>query len=111
MSRWIVLPSIGVLVLALLAAPLQRAGAQEKHTLLKATPSTVVWGYYSAKAKPVLTVKPGDIVDIETLLTNSPKRLEEAGVPPDQVEQSLRDIEDQVKDKGPGGHILTGPIY
>jgi len=27
------------------------------------------------------------------------------------VEQSLRDIYDQVKDKGPGGHILTGPIY
>src|SRR5262249_26320771 len=85
--------------------------AQEKHTLLKATPQTVVWGYYSAKAKPVLTVKSGDIVDIETAITNSPKRLEEAGVPPDQVEQSLRDIEDQVKDKGPGGHILTGPIY
>src|SRR5207253_11491088 len=36
---------------------------------------------------------------------------EEAGVPPEQVEQSLRDITDQVKDKGSGGHILTGPIY
>src|SRR6267378_2803006 len=23
----------------------------------------------------------------------------------------VRDIYDQVKDKGPGGHILTGPIY
>jgi acetamidase/formamidase len=100
-----------LILLALLAAPLQKASAQEKHTLLKATPSTVVWGYYSAKAKPVLTVQSGDIVDVETAITNSPKRLEEAGVPPDQVEQSLRDIEDQVKDKGPGGHILTGPIY
>jgi len=47
----------------------------------------------------------------KTLITNSPKRLEDAGVPPAQVEQSLRDITDQVKDKGPGGHILTGPIY
>src|SRR5262249_18499706 len=87
-----------------------RMPAQE-HALLKATPATVAWGYYDAKAKPVLTVSPGDTVDIETLLTNSPKRLEEAGVPPAEVEQSLRDVTDQVKDKGPGGHVLTGPIY
>jgi acetamidase/formamidase len=78
---------------------------------LKPTPKTVAWGYYDAKATPVLRIKSGDTVEIQTLLTNSPKRLEEAGVPPDKVEQSLRDITDQVKDKGPGGHILTGPIY
>jgi len=86
------------------------AEAQEKVTL-KATPKTVAWGYYDAKAAPVLHVKSGDTVDIETLITSSPKRLEGAGVPAEQVEQSLRDIYDQVKDKGPGGHILTGPIY
>jgi acetamidase/formamidase len=78
---------------------------------LKPTPKTVAWGYYDAKTPPVLRVKSGDTVEIQTLITNSPKRLEEAGLPPDQVEQSLRDITDQVKDKGPGGHILTGPIY
>src|SRR6267154_6091473 len=84
--------------------------AQEKFTL-KPTPKTVAWGYYDAKATPVLHVKSGDTVEIQTLITNSPKRLEDAGLPPDQGEQSLRDITDQVKDKGPGGHILTGPIY
>src|SRR6266571_6637933 len=84
--------------------------AQTTYTL-KPTPKTVAWGYYDAKAAPVLRVKSGDTVEIQTLITNSPKRLEEAGVPPEQVEQSLRDITDQVKDKGPGGHILTGPIY
>ena len=78
---------------------------------LKPTPKTVAWGYYDAKTPPVLPVKSGDIVEIQTLITSSPKRLEDAGVPPGQVEQSLRDITDQVKDKGPGGHILTGPIY
>src|ERR1051326_3871321 len=46
---------------------------------LKATPKTVAWGYYDAKAAPVLRVKSGDTVEIETLITNSPKRLEEAG--------------------------------
>jgi len=78
---------------------------------LKPTPKTVAWGHYDAKTPPVLRVKSGDTVEIQTLITNSPERLEKAGVPKDQVEQSLRDITDQVKDKGPGGHILTGPIY
>jgi len=100
------------MLFVLVAVPVQRASAQEKH-VLKATPQTVAWGYYDAKAKPVLTVKSGDIVEIETLLTNNPKRLEGAGVPPDQVEKALRDVEEQVpqKDRGPGGHVLTGPVY
>src|SRR5712692_6645390 len=92
------------------SAAAQHGNAQATYTL-KATPKTVAWGYYDAKTPPVLRIKSGDTVEIQTLITNSPKRLAEAGVPPDQVEQSLRDITDQVKDKGPGGHILTGPIY
>src|SRR6266481_2951302 len=88
----------------------KHANAQATYTL-KPTPKTVAWGYYDAKAAPVLRVKSGDTVEIQTLLTSSPKRLEEAGLPPEQVEQSLRDISNQVKDKGPGGHILTGPVY
>ena len=110
--RTVLVTSGWMALLLMLAAPVQRAGAQEKHTL-KATPATVAWGYYDAKAKPVLTVKSGDIVEIETLLTNNPKRLEGAGVAPDQVEKALRDVEEQVaqKDRGPGGHVLTGPVY
>ena len=77
---------------------------------LAATPETVAYGYYSAAAKPVLTIPSGDIVEVETLLTNVPDRLEQAGVPADQVQQSLKDIVAKVTDKGPGGHILTGPI-
>jgi len=88
----------------------QQAHAQSTHTL-KPTPKTVAWGYYDAKTLPVLRVKSGDTVEIQTLITSSPKRLEDAGVQPDQVEQSLRDITDQVKEKGPGAHILTGPVY
>jgi len=36
---------------------------------------------------------------------------EGAGVKPADVEQSLRDIVQEVTNKGPGGHILTGPIF
>src|SRR4029078_960723 len=78
---------------------------------LKATPKTVAWGYYDASTPPVLRIKSGETVEIQSLITSSPTRLETAGVPPDHVQQSLRDIYKEVTNKGPGGHILTGPIY
>lgn len=78
---------------------------------LPATPKTVAWGYYAADTPPVLRIHPGDTVEVDTLITNSPARLEEAGVPADQVQKELRDITKVVTNKGPGGHILTGPIY
>jgi len=84
--------------------------AGELHEL-PATPSTVAWGYYWSEAEPVLRVASGDVVRVVTMITNSPERLERAGVPADQVQQSLRDIYEQVTDRGPGGHILTGPIW
>jgi len=78
---------------------------------LKATPVNVVWGYYWAQAKPVLHIQNGDTVRIETMITNSPDRLMQNGVKPDDVQPELKAIYAEVKDKGPGGHILTGPIF
>ena len=78
---------------------------------LKSTPKTVVWGYYDAKTPPVLRIKSGDTVEIQTLVTSSPERFASASVQPDQIEQPLRDIFREIKDKGPGVHILTGPVY
>jgi acetamidase/formamidase len=81
-----------------------------EHTLM-ATPTTVAWGYYSARAKPVLTVKSGDTVRIQTASScPAPERLEQAGVRPADIPQFVRDIYAKVTDKGPGGHILTGPV-
>jgi acetamidase/formamidase len=94
---------------ALLAMP---ANAQRVHQL-PATPATVAYGYYWSEARPVLTISSGDIVEVETMLTNSPAGLERMGIRPDDVPQNLRDIVAQVTGdaRGPGGHILTGPIY
>ncbi|MDP2318299.1 MAG: acetamidase/formamidase family protein [Acidobacteriota bacterium] len=78
---------------------------------LEATPSTVAYGHYWSETKPVLTIASGDIIDVDTLLTSTPDRLEKAGVPPADVQASLRAIVDTVKDRGPGGHILTGPVF
>jgi acetamidase/formamidase len=78
---------------------------------LPATPSTVVWGYYSAQAKPALKVHSGDTVRMQTASScPPPDRLEEAGVRPSYIPQYLREIHEKVTDKGPGGHILTGPV-
>jgi acetamidase/formamidase len=81
-----------------------------EHTL-PATPSTVVWGYYSAQAKPALKVHSGDTVRMQTASScPPPARLEAAGVRPSDIPQYLREIHEKVTDKGPGGHILTGPV-
>jgi acetamidase/formamidase len=93
-----------------LIAPLVHAQATPTHRLA-ATPATIAWGYYDATTRPVLRIKSGDTVEIQTLITSSPTRLENAGIAPDQVEKSLREIHAQVTNKGPGGHILTGPIF
>ena len=100
----------GLVALLLLDAASAPLAAQHLHHL-PATPHTVAYGYYSAAATPVLRIASGDTVLVETLITNRPDRLEAAGVAPADVQQSLRDIVTQVTDKGPGGHILTGPIF
>jgi len=80
---------------------------------LEATPDTVAYGYYWSEAKPALRIASGDIVDVDTLLTNSPNGLARAGVPDDKIQTSLKRIVSEVtgERRGPGGHILTGPIY
>src|SRR5262249_53090307 len=86
---------------------------EPKTVRLEATPATVAYGYYWAEAKPVLRIASGDIVDVDTLLTNTPEGLARAGVPQDKIQESLKAIVETVtgERKGPGGHILTGPIY
>jgi acetamidase/formamidase len=80
---------------------------------LEATPSTVVYGYYWAEAKPALRIDSGDIIDVDTLLTNTPEGLAKGGVPDSKIQASLKTIVAEVTGdrKGPGGHILTGPVY
>jgi acetamidase/formamidase len=98
--------------LVVLASALFSASVSAATLDLPATPQTVAWGHYDATSKPSLTIKSGDTVVVHTLLTNSPTGLEKAGVAPKDVQQSLRAVYDGVppSERGPGGHILTGPI-
>jgi acetamidase/formamidase len=87
--------------------------ARQRTHRLEATPSTVAYGYYWSEATPVLRIASGDIIDVDTLLTNTPTGLQRAGIAPDQIQASLRAIVTEVTGdrRGPGGHILTGPVY
>jgi acetamidase/formamidase len=101
-------PSLAV-VASLLCSP---TFAQKTETLL-ATPQTVAWGYYSAKAKPVLTVHSGDTVVMQTASTcGPPERLLSEGVKAEQIPAWLDPLYKGVpaSEHGPGGHILTGPV-
>jgi acetamidase/formamidase len=82
---------------------------------LEATPATVAYGYYWSQAEPVLRIASGDVIDVDTLLTNSPAGLARAGVPDEKIQASLKAVEAALprghEKRGPGGHILTGPVY
>ncbi len=99
-------------LLAFLSAAVAHARAPQVHRL-EATPATIAYGYYWSEAPPVLRIPSGDIIDVDTLLTNTPEGLAKAGVPDARIQSSLKAIVSQVTGdrRGPGGHILTGPVY
>lgn len=102
------IPCLSATVLAATAA----AHPPRTHRL-EVTPATVAYGYYWSGAAPALHIDSGDIIDVDTLLTNTPEGLARAGVPDDRIQQSLKTIVREVTGprRGPGGHILTGPVY
>jgi acetamidase/formamidase len=89
------------------------ADAKPKTHRLEVTPATVAYGYYWSAAEPVLRIASGDIIDVDTLLTNNPTGLAKAGVPDAKIQATLKTIVGEVTGdrKGPGGHILTGPVF
>jgi acetamidase/formamidase len=98
---------------SLLIALTTAQGPTPRTHRLIASPATVAYGYYWAEAKPVLRIASGDVIDVDTLLTSTPAGLERAGVPPEKIQPSLKSIVEEVTGdrRGPGGHILTGPVF
>ncbi|MBC7284775.1 acetamidase/formamidase family protein [Hoeflea sp.] len=76
---------------------------------LDADPANIFWGYFDAKTPPVLEVDSGD----EVVLTCMPACVAE-DLPPDGKgvrKDHLRALEAKAGDKGPGPHMMTGPVY
>jgi acetamidase/formamidase len=100
------------LLLAGLLATLVAPGAGAAEYTLMPSPQTVHVGYFSAALKPVLTVNSGDIVTIESVTGPDPADVDASGVvPPSAVPEYVRTIRREVTDRGPAGHILTGPVF
>jgi acetamidase/formamidase len=87
--------------------------AQANHYDVLATPATVEWGHYAADAKPAITVHSGDTVTMQTVDScGAPDRPGSKGINPSSVPDYALSLYTNLstKDKGPGGHILTGPV-
>src|SRR2546426_8359277 len=78
---------------------------------LKLLPENVHWGYYDPTVKPVLRVASGDTIRVETMVARGLQRLRAAGVPEEEIPNSLKVVENTVKERGPGAHPLTGPVW
>ena len=104
--------AVSLMSLAVTATVATQAPTPKTHRL-EATPETVAYGYYWSEARPVMRIASGDIIDVDTLLASSPAALARAGVPPEKIQESLKAITTEVTGdrRGPGGHILTGPVY
>jgi acetamidase/formamidase len=104
---------VSSVVLVVFSAALAGQTRAPKTHRLEATPNTVAVGHYWSEAKPALRIASGDIIDVDTLLTNNPAGLARAGVPEDKIQASLKAITAEVTGdrRGPGGHILTGPVF
>ncbi len=72
--------------------------------ILKATPQTCFWGFFDKTLPPILTINSGDIVYVEALT-------HQAGDAPDLLmDAGVKEVYDKITDRGPGVHIMTGPI-
>jgi acetamidase/formamidase len=115
-ASWAVL---GVLALATGAAAPPAPAGNKPDVTLGSTPDTVVWGYFSSRVPPVLRIKSGTTVRIDTMSHQGLVTKDDpvtffgaAGIKPEEVLQDAKDIYAKVpRGKGLGVHVLTGPIY
>jgi acetamidase/formamidase len=110
----------GALVALVSAAAAQPVPAPSKPDVtLGSRPETVIWGYFSARVAPVLRIKSGTTVRIDTMSHQGLLTRDDpvtffgaAGIRPDEVLQDAKDIYAKVPHpKGLGVHVLTGPIW
>ncbi|MBI2293244.1 MAG: acetamidase/formamidase family protein [Betaproteobacteria bacterium] len=86
---------------------------------MRSTPETVSWGYIAADLPPVLRIRSGQTVRIDTVSHQGINTKVDpvtyfgaAGIPPEQVLQDAQDIFSKVRrTEGAGNHVITGPVY
>jgi acetamidase/formamidase len=112
-------PLAAAIMLSAFSAGAQPApSATAADATLRSTPDTVIWGYFAADAPPVLRIRSGQTVRIDTVShsgmnTDDPVAFfGRGGIRPEQVLQDVIDIHRKVPHpKGASAHVLTGPIF
>ena len=101
------------------ACALPAAAQQSGDVRIPSTPRTVIRGHIPATLPPIMRVKPGQIVEIDTLSHQGLNTGDDpiaffarGGIPKDQVLPDAVDVYGRVKPPpGMGTHVLTGPVY
>ena len=111
------------LILTMLALGPVALSAQPRQVdfFVPSHPETVTWGSFPIDARPVLTIRSGQTVRIDTLSHAGATQDEDPvtffapyGVKRDEILQDVLDFWSSRKGRpreGRGGHVLTGPIY
>jgi acetamidase/formamidase len=73
---------------------------------LRPSPRTVHWGYFDASLAPVLEVDTGEVFRLRCVSGAPDDEVAPAWMPPE-----IRELYATVRDRGPGGHLLTGPVW
>jgi len=73
---------------------------------LRCVPGNAHIGSYDYGAKPVLRIHSGETVRVETCSD----AVEDPLVKPSEIPPNWKQTVDSIKDRGPGVHLLTGPI-
>ncbi|HEY0943685.1 MAG TPA: acetamidase/formamidase family protein [Opitutaceae bacterium] len=85
---------------------------------LRSVPENMVWGFFAADTPPVLHVKSGETVKIDTVSMGGmrdedpEKFFVEQGIPLElEVVQDMLALKKALKPSGIRGHLMTGPIH
>jgi acetamidase/formamidase len=106
MSSWRMVGILAVLV----AASVARGQDQPKTYQIKSGPKTVEWGFFDPAVKPLVTIRSGDIVELDSPLAGS-KEMESFGMPEELIRPEMRVLEAGVDDRSRSyGNILVGPV-
>ena len=93
----------------------------EADHFVPSSPENVSWGWFPTDKEPVLRVRPGETVRMDTLTHSGAVQDEEPvawltalGVPEEEIHQDVLDFwasREGRPREGRSGHVITGPIY
>jgi acetamidase/formamidase len=75
--------------------------------VIHVSPPNISWGFFTADAKPALTIKSGETVTMDTIC-GDPEMLVGLGATPDEPIREMREMYAKVQERGT--HFLTGPV-